>query len=1184
MSSSRSLLVFAAFLTLLSACADGPTGLAPTPDGDGPRVLWSAETADGLIGMPFPNDFLTRREPTSPTGLRVNLPITTRTKAEEKLLRLMDWMDGFGISSPITVSFSDDIDIVDLKARQAGNHDYDDDAILLINISPESENFGKPVPLDVGQGNFPLALTWPWQYWDFDPHADSGNLMFETHDEDKNNNGELDKYEDIDFDGVLDRPNTFSGANPGLNNPDDLISFYEKETRTLVLWPVVPMDPGSRYAVVITDRMKGLNGEPVVSPFPYVNEVNQTPDLERLADVLPGATFGMSLDNIAFAWTFTTQTIHEEMVAIRDGIYGAGPLDWLSSDFPVDLKPDRIWEKDAEGKQAPADAHYVLPNDAVLSLIDMVGGILYKPTMVAGLKVDTAHVDYWVLGEFTAPNFLVDRDGVATEMYPADDNESFFIDLPTNDAVVGPGKVTFMCAVPKETEQFKAPFPVMFYGHGFSSAVFEMFGFAGRMAQHGHAMCAIDFPGHGLALPVEKTTDWPTLINDLLDSAFPQLKPFYAALVNGRIRDLDNDGFIASFDNGGDLWGWDVFHTRDMIRQGAVDHMQFIRNLRSLGEVKWDFDVNGNGQPDDLMGDFNGDGRVDMGTAKNVDYPVWGQSMGAFNAMVLAGVEPCVAATAPISGAGGMIQAGLRTNNPGTPEGALLPLMGPFMVFTPAGDGTIEIAWLINDQHKEYFKPEAGKDRDPNRPHYYPFARTNAIGPGDTVIITNTVNGEVRRTFRMPLPADATSNTDCDNDATCLAEKARCQLDPANWTEPECVKWRGWRVAVPADALSAVEKRPYLGLKDGDTQPVPVTCVQPDASTAAWHVEKDSNDKPFGNAICNGTNESRSTLFGDTIVIDIYDGWVDDLTGVEPAETIDTFELEITFQGAVYPIGTPLVSIATGLGYPRNTPGFRQLISMASAIMERGDSIAYVPGFAHRERISCGCGYDEGTCPGGECRNPVANAIIYHSVGDPNVPISTGLNLGRASGAIQYEGAEVTANDLLLGAWVAEGVEGFRRHLSSGENMVTYADWDDSEIIKDMRWPDEFATELVSDPEGAMPLHADPDNADRGVNEFGEPDVPGYIPQTRILKDGAGNPIGHIAFRIPYNYPLGAHGVEFSDPRREFNINNFIENQLALFMATGGRVLSDNQCMASGACDFLPQSIQDDSAVHMKKK
>ena len=48
-------------------------------------------------------------------------------------------------------------------------------------------------------------------------------------------------------------------------------------------------------------------------------------------------------------------------------------------------------------------------------------------------------------------------------------------------------------------------------------------------------------------------------------------------LLVGRDRDLNNDGLA---DSGGDMWTADLFHTRDMVRQSVVDHMQFVRILR----------------------------------------------------------------------------------------------------------------------------------------------------------------------------------------------------------------------------------------------------------------------------------------------------------------------------------------------------------------------------------------------------------------------------------------------------------------------------------------------------------------------------------------------------------------------------------------------------------------------------
>ena len=61
-------------LTLLGliGCAEGLEGLRATPEGEGPIVIidWDAKP---LPELPFPNDLATRADPSSPTGLRVNI-------------------------------------------------------------------------------------------------------------------------------------------------------------------------------------------------------------------------------------------------------------------------------------------------------------------------------------------------------------------------------------------------------------------------------------------------------------------------------------------------------------------------------------------------------------------------------------------------------------------------------------------------------------------------------------------------------------------------------------------------------------------------------------------------------------------------------------------------------------------------------------------------------------------------------------------------------------------------------------------------------------------------------------------------------------------------------------------------------------------------------------------------------
>jgi hypothetical protein len=1119
---------------LLAACA-APEGLRPTPAGTGARVKFDL-LAKPLPEIPLPNNLATLPDATSPTGRRVNVGLVATTDAETKIRRKVDQLDGFGIFSPITVPFEAPIDYAKVHSAIAKNHDWKDDPVLLVNVDRRSADYGKATRIDAGQGNYPFGLEWPWQYWDQDEHRDSSNLLFETHEEDVNLNGELDDYEDIDFDGVLDHPNTWSGKDPGPYGIDDLITFYEKETNTLVLWPVVPLRERTTYAVVLTKDLVDAKGEPVRSPFPSINAMDQTPDLEALREVLPD--FGRTVDDVQFAWTFTTQSITSDLETVRKGLYGHGPLAALEAEFPPDMEPKEVRDQVEETGEIPAH-RFAMPGEMALPLIDALGPALtYKPAVTQALATDSAWVDYWVLGSFTSPSFIADKDGRATKMYLDDDDESWDVDTKGADATRGPGTVTFICGIPKTTAEHKPPFPVSVYGHGFSGAPFEVFGFAGRFAQFGIATCGLDAPGHGLALPTDESIDYDTLVQSL--TRMLGLQSFYNEFKGGRIRDLDNDGVRSSYDNGGDFWVWDIFHMRDMVRQAVVDHMQFYRLLRSLGTAKWKADTNENGVADDLMGDWNGDGIVDIGTAMHPRVPTWGQSMGAIISQVLAGVEPLVSASTPVSGGGGLIHIGIRCINPGVPEAVLMPLMGPFVTFSPKttadGGEEIEIAWMINHLHREYPRAELGipelNPNDPNRAHYYIFARTKEIKPGDGVTVRNLRNGKEIHAFRHP-------------------------------------DGRGFRVSIASDAKAALEKRPLLGLKDGDTRPVPVTC---DLAKAPWTVKVGEKGTPeegkaVGIAECPYQDPERSLLFGDPIEIEIRDG----LRG-PVKKVLREFEVPVTYEGAYFPAGSRLVAIGTGLGRARNSPELRRLLSIASMIVERGDPIGYGTHYRKAERLDFS--YDPDA-------TPQTNMVIYHSVGDPNVPPSTTLALARAAGVLDYlpaEGGGTPRNDLLVGAHVGEGTEMYARFRSS---RFTLQDWFDNKfdpanglsgLLKDARWPAEFLEEMKPEnggPDQKLPVHADPDDTDGGTNEFGEPGVQGYT------RPSLHNDAGIIAMRLPYTYPLGAHGVEPSNPTRVFNINNYVVNQIALYFVSGGKDLVEDPCLADSSCSFLPQSVRD---------
>ena len=183
--------------SMVPACegTEAPEGLWMTQRQGGPRVVFDLFNRP-LPEVPLPNDIATRPDPTSPTGRRINASQLAPTGLEEGVRARLDRVDGWGTYGAITVSFEPVdqlLDIGNIMRRHIGDDfDFTDDAIYLVNIDRDSSNFGVPVPLDIGEGNFPVNLEQRDRYYDNDPRGHTSNLMFETTYEDSNGNGELD--------------------------------------------------------------------------------------------------------------------------------------------------------------------------------------------------------------------------------------------------------------------------------------------------------------------------------------------------------------------------------------------------------------------------------------------------------------------------------------------------------------------------------------------------------------------------------------------------------------------------------------------------------------------------------------------------------------------------------------------------------------------------------------------------------------------------------------------------------------------------------------------------------------------------------------------------------------------------------------------------------------------------------
>ncbi len=696
----RASVVRLCFCFFLAACADGVPfeGLAPAQATGGPMVNFDL-THRPLPDIPFPNDLATRPDPASPTGLRVNASLIAPTQLERNLRGLLDTLDGFGTFAPLSVSFDAELDVLDLYNRQ-NNADPTDDGVYLIDLQSET---GATTALDFNGGHFPYTLNDPGQYFLNDPNRGAYNLLFPAGDPAGNF-----------LHPQLDHTTLRAQA-------DDLLTFYERATHTLILRPVVPLLPEHRYAVVLTNRVHGVDGRAIASPHSGINHSAQTAELQRLPGLLPAGT---TLADVAYTWAFTTQSTTRDLELIRRGLYGDGPLQTLNFTYRVRNVASQtnyasrltvLQERGAYPPTATAPAgpsNFILPiNDCAappappgcLSALlsdDTIRGLLIggDAASIQALVDTFKYVDYLVSGTFQSPSFLNTGSGV-----PQD--QSFQIDEKNGTARAVAETIPFLLAVPKARPEVGhlPPFPTVIAGHGYKSMRVEhILGFGGTFAKFGLATIAIDAYGHGIGIDPSLETIGRALAHTY------GLDAFADAVFLGRARDLDYDGIK---DSGGDFWTADTFHTRDVVRQSIVDWMQLVRLLRTFDgtAIQVQGQVLSGGTPVDVTmraGDFNNDGIPDIAGPATWPFTVlaadnkthlfeagapnpgsdlfaFGISLGGILTGILPAVEPGIVAAGPTSGAGGLADVGIRSTLDQVVQAVFLELFGPLFATCP---------------------------------------------------------------------------------------------------------------------------------------------------------------------------------------------------------------------------------------------------------------------------------------------------------------------------------------------------------------------------------------------------------------------------------------------------------------------------------------------------------------------
>jgi hypothetical protein len=227
---------------------------------------------------------------------------------------------------------------------------------------------------------------------------------------------------------------------------------------------------------------------------------------------------------------------------------------------------------------------------------------------------------------------------------------------------------------------------------------------------------------HGIGLdPTDLTLARGLLANKGLGLMFDAI----AGPNSDRASDQNGDG---KKDSGADFWTSYISHTREVVRQSAIDYMQLVKLVRGFDGVRtWKYNNNG------LAGDFDGDGVLDIGGTAPIH--ITGGSLGGIMSAMMSGVEPQIDVAIPVSGGAGLPDIGVRSIQGGVREAVNLRMLGPLLVTQRNGDGALELWQYLPDLNS------LGKAK---------LATLTGVtlNEGDTAVLWNKHSGE-HRCFRV---------------------------------------------------------------------------------------------------------------------------------------------------------------------------------------------------------------------------------------------------------------------------------------------------------------------------------------------------------------------------------------------------------------------------------------------------
>lgn len=362
----------------------------------------------------------------------------------------------------------------------------------------------------------------------------------------------------------------------------------------LRLKPVEPLYSRTQYLVIIPNGIKTSGGESFGPSADMKTLASKTPvsgplELSRLEYQkyfqLAEKKLGLRRDQISLLFSLSTQTVSEDLVAIREDAKAHPPAPVRIFDYfpPLTDTGAVNWNGFNDGVRDWHGFYTVMDGATPISFPELPTDIVIPPGYFSNIALI-------VYGAFPSHSFL--------------NPEKVFEEDPVTKTpkVFGDEQLEFLVALPQKAQS--GPVPVIVFGHALGVCKETLIAIADSFARQGFATMGIDVLGHGSrsvsGVECGKDVDLATMISSLI----------YLDMSHGNTI----DGNLLSI--------------RDVFRQSAADEIQFVQMIKSLSAAELDL------MP--IHGSTMGDGVLDLDPSY---LGFTSQSLGSVIGGTLVGVE-----------------------------------------------------------------------------------------------------------------------------------------------------------------------------------------------------------------------------------------------------------------------------------------------------------------------------------------------------------------------------------------------------------------------------------------------------------------------------------------------------------------------------------------------------------------